>query len=431
MPDWRTFKAFEAPLIAASANRIALASAQGSIQLLDTASGKDLGQLDHDKGPAVALAFSLDGRLLASSHGSVVQVWDVAQRKVLHVTPDVADGAKYLCFAPGDKLLLAGKRSSRLWDVAGNKLIRAIPLAFDKLRSVTFSPDGRLLAYGDANGGAHLWDVEQDREVLTLPGLKGYVSTVTFSPDGRLLGGAGWRSVKIWEIISGRERRTFQGFEADAWCVAFSADGRQLASSTSDNNILIWDIPGQALTDAIKAEANPKILDSKILASLWQELAADDGGRAHHAIWGLVGREAEAVPYLKTVLKPFAKPNADKLDQFIKDLDDDSFAVREKAAKELQNLGEMAEPALRKLLANPPSLEAELRAKTLLAQVTKMLTAPALLQQCRAVEALEHMATPAARQFLQELSAGAPGARLTREASAALRRLQENPVTIE
>jgi hypothetical protein len=45
------------------------------------------------------------------------------------------------------------------------------------------------------------------------------------------------------------------------------------------------------------------------------------------------------------------------------------------------------------------------------------------LRLLRAVEALEHVGTPEARQLLEALSRGAREARLTREAQASLRRL--------
>jgi hypothetical protein len=49
---------------------------------------------------------------------------------------------------------------------------------------------------------------------------------------------------------------------------------------------------------------------------------------------------------------------------------------------------------------------------------------PEQLRQVRSVEALEQMVTPKARQLLTELAKGAPDARLTRDAKAALQRLQ-------
>lgn len=46
------------------------------------------------------------------------------------------------------------------------------------------------------------------------------------------------------------------------------------------------------------------------------------------------------------------------------------------------------------------------------------------LRQVRAVEALEYQGSAEARRLLQTLAGGAADARLTREAQAALRRLQ-------
>ena len=53
---------------------------------------------------------------------------------------------------------------------------------------------------------------------------------------------------------------------------------------------------------------------------------------------------------------------------------------------------------------------------------------PKQLLTLRGLEVLEHIATPEAKQVLQKLAAGAPDARLTREAKAALQRLERlNP----
>jgi hypothetical protein len=109
------------------------------------------------------------------------------------------------------------------------------------------------------------------------------------------------------------------------------------------------------------------------------------------------------------------------LEQLVKDLSHDQFAVREKATKGLFELGDLAEPALEKILAKPPTLEARRRALTILKKIAQ--TAPKNFQMLRSIEALEHTRTPAAQELLEELSRGAPTARLTREAAAALDRL--------
>src|SRR5206468_4023689 len=102
-------------------------------------------------------------------------------------------------------------------------------------------------------------------------------------------------------------------------------------------------------------------------------------------------------------------------------LEDRRFARREAAARDLLEVGPEAAPALEKLLAKGPSLDAKRRAEELLKQYRTMPVG-SRLRGVRAVEVLERMATPAAREGLAELAGGDPDAWLTREAKAALER---------
>jgi hypothetical protein len=102
-------------------------------------------------------------------------------------------------------------------------------------------------------------------------------------------------------------------------------------------------------------------------------------------------------------------------------LDSDTFTVRQKATRELQALGELARPALKRALEKTSSIEVRQRAEKLLRN-PKDLT-PDQLRGIRAVEVLERIATPEARSVLEALAKGLPEARLTEEAKAALKRL--------
>ena len=104
-------------------------------------------------------------------------------------------------------------------------------------------------------------------------------------------------------------------------------------------------------------------------------------------------------------------------------LDGDDFAMREKASKDLGELGVSAEAALRKALQNKPSPEVERRIKALLEQLPQMRLPGMPLQSWRAVTVLERIGNTSARRVLQALSEGDPEARLTQEAGAALVRL--------
>jgi hypothetical protein len=63
----------------------------------------------------------------------------------------------------------------------------------------------------------------------------------------------------------------------------------------------------------------------------------------------------------------------------------------------------------------------------LLAAATGPITDPETARGVRAVEVLERVGTPQAREVLRDLAKGAPSAWLTREARAALTRLPPMP----
>jgi hypothetical protein len=132
------------------------------------------------------------------------------------------------------------------------------------------------------------------------------------------------------------------------------------------------------------------------------------------------------VPFFKKQLHQAQPADPQRLASLLGDLDNERFAVRDKASQELEKLGDLAEPALRKALDESPPPEARRRLVRLLAQVVEGGTPSGeRLRGFRAVEVLEHIGTSEARQLLQNFADGAPEARLTREAKAALERLNQ------
>jgi len=160
------------------------------------------------------------------------------------------------------------------------------------------------------------------------------------------------------------------------------------------------------------------------LAALWSDLASDDAAKAYKAIWKLVSGAKQSVPFLAEKLKAAAGVDAQRVEQLIKALDSDKFAEREQAVAELEKLAERAEPALKKLLEEQPSPEARRRAEAILAKLGGPVTSSEQLRALRAIEALEHIGTPEARQVLERLATGAAGARETADAKRSVERLK-------
>lgn len=108
----------------------------------------------------------------------------------------------------------------------------------------------------------------------------------------------------------------------------------------------------------------------------------------------------------------------------ILDLDSDEFTTREKALAELEKVGAAALPALRKRLADKPSLEQRRRIELLLKKPPGAIETAGCRQALHGLEVLEAAATPQARRLLEMLAEGDSAVYIRREAKAALQRLR-------
>jgi hypothetical protein len=149
--------------------------------------------------------------------------------------------------------------------------------------------------------------------------------------------------IKVWETATGGERCQFIGFAGDAFALAFAPDGRRLASACGDTTALIWDLTHGALSEPSPAGKQAPALDDA-----WTDLASPGALTASRAIWQLVGRPAQAVTLLGKQLKPVTGPEEKQILQTVRRLDSDDFDTRQQADRELAELGDLAEPSLRK-----------------------------------------------------------------------------------
>jgi hypothetical protein len=192
-----------------------------------------------------------------------------------------------------------------------------------------------------------------------------------------------------------------------------------LAAGLSDTTALVWDLAG-----VLPWEAPPGMLAEKERERLWTALGDEDAGRAQAAVWALIAAPEGAVALLRERLRPDRGVDPQRLRQLLADLDSAEFAVREAASRELGRLGGEVQPALRRALDRKPSPEARRRLNDLLALPPGTLRAdPEVLRGLRAVQALEHIGTAAARRLLEDVAKGNAEARLTQEAKDTLGRL--------
>jgi len=397
------------------------------------------------------IAFSPDGRLVASGGDDrVIHIWDVRDGKEIRQIKGLAHPPRSLRFTPDSKGLACGMMTHgdasaqptlRLWDVASGKERCSFNSYSAFTGALAFSPDGKMLAsgYGSHREPAGLmvrvWDTATGKELCRHSGHREGIGAVAFSPDGKLVAsGSGEfcdkdNSVHVWEAATGRLIRHFEGHHSGVYSLAFSPDGLTVASGAGDSTILLWDIAGGLLSEPRTKRSGvsgfpPAALTPRELDACWTALANQDAAKAYDAVWKLIAAPEQAVPFLGKHLTPAPNPDAKIVAERIAELDSDDFAIRQRAADKLSKYGDAIIPALQQTLDGKPALEVRRRIQQLLDQARDWTAER--LRDHRAIQVLEHIGTPAAKDVLQRLTTGAPDTLRTEEAKAALRRCSES-----
>ena len=213
------------------------------------------------------MAFSPDGRQLAytvgkpSADGRTIQIIEVATGKE---TVNLKSPGGLVAFSPDGKYIAsAGNKEFKMWDATTGH--ETVSIEVPGVSAI--SPDGRLIAciQDFPRGDIILRDLSSGHEIMTLTGHNRFVRTIAFSPDGkRLASGSDDLTIKLWDITTGQETLTLNGHRNWITCLAFSPDGNRLASSSNDGTLRLWDARPLAEKDASLPASQGNIRENAI-----------------------------------------------------------------------------------------------------------------------------------------------------------------------
>jgi RNA polymerase sigma factor (sigma-70 family) len=465
------------------ASSLAIVSAQGTflsgggddqLDLFDWRTGQRLHRLvvppEPDGVPALmkahnsiqAFVVSPDGReatsLRACYRGVLgdaayfFDIWDLASlelRKSVAMPKPVAmpQGVRFSHFHPDGKhfigFLFAGDPDSgevAVADIETGRIELTLRHADRRWIRTAMAADGRTLVTATTHAWEgwtaigpstlHVWELSSARECLTITmkerGSDDDCDRVALAPDCRTMVTVSQHgTLRFWDMLTGEEVLHRGGAPARVTSVAFSPDSKLLATGHADSTILLWDVS----SIGTHYQSQLTHADAQQVAAWWEDLASSDARTAHQAVGRLVAAGAVTTALLRTKLVP-ATEGRGRVARLIADLDHESFDRREKASRELEALLPQARPALLNALSGTPSPEARRRIELLLAVPTPVVRDLQSLRHIRGIQVLEQLAAQgpdAARldalDLLKKLTAGAPEARLTQEATAAVDRL--------
>jgi WD40 repeat protein len=238
------------------------------------------------------IVFSPDRRLLASSgfNDGAIKLWDVEKGRQLRTLPGHTGsgnafygGVTAIAFSSDGRMLASGGADNtiKLWDVTTGRELHKMSASGGSLVSTTgiaslaFSPDGRMLlsAHGDGN---RLWDVATGQELRTLTSDASLMSVsggAAFNADGKEVAALAYGQgvqVKFWDAASGRELRTAelsgQPLLINGSPFSTDAAGHLLVTTKDEEKLKLWDVTSQG---------KPRILSTASGTNTFVKLSPD------------------------------------------------------------------------------------------------------------------------------------------------------------
>jgi WD40 repeat protein len=287
------------------------ASGPSEIKLWDAATGQRMDLALAGSTDAVAqIALSADGMYLAAACGTNgIQVWNLATRQRFDLKTLATKRTRAVGFSPDSKRLVSlftpedDSRNHedvvRVYDLATRDPVWTLDGLPVVVYDAAFSPDGKYLAMAHTlESLVRVVDAATGREAFSCKhgeGRESIVAHAIFSPDGQSMAVSGELGASIWDVATHQKRLTCRGgsisFGRD---LAYSPDSKQLAMSSDDGQIELWDAGTGQQINTFKGHAGAvwRITfspDGKYLAS-----AGNDGTVR---VWDTTGR-GDVVPIL-------------------------------------------------------------------------------------------------------------------------------------
>jgi WD40 repeat protein len=257
--------------------QVLVGGADKTARLCDVSNGKEILVFRGHTNAVASIAFSPDGKQVATGHTKYVasvtfspdsmqlltgcrdgtaRLWSVKTGRVVrvitsnhnttqHSESGVEDSVLATAFSPDGKHIFTGHGdgTALLWDAASGREMGSYTGRIESLIFVRFLPDGKRVL---ARGASQVWVFDFSTGTTNCIDCDRRQSTMSISPDGRYLltrdVDSEYRTAKIWDVESNAVVRTFRGHTGEIRYGDFSPDGKLVFTGSRDGLVKLWNV---------------------------------------------------------------------------------------------------------------------------------------------------------------------------------------------